>query len=348
MIKVLVVEDSAVVREFLLHILSSDPAIEVIGTSHNGADALDAVREKKPDVITMDIHMPKMNGFDATRRIMETHPTPIVVVSGSSTQEELSTTFKAMEAGALAVVRRPVGIGHPEHESTAEQLVKTVKLMSEVKVVKRWPRPRAAPLAPSTPKRGVGNTTAPVRVVAIGASTGGPVVLQTILAGLPKNFPVPIVIVQHMASGFLQGFVEWLTGTSGLPVHVAANGEPLIAGNVYVAPDGFHTGVNDTGRIELSKDAPESGLRPAVAHLFRSITRVYGKSALGVLLTGMGKDGAEELKMMRETGAITIAQDKESSVVHGMPGEAIRLDGATYVFSPDQITELLAALALNP
>jgi two-component system chemotaxis response regulator CheB len=183
-----------------------------------------------------------------------------------------------------------------------------------------------------------------IRVVAIGASTGGPIVLQTILSRLPKNFLVPVLIVQHMASGFIHGFAEWLSQSSRLPVHVAANREYLLPGHAYVAPDGFQMGVEMGGRIALSKDEPENGLRPSVSYLFRSVAKVFGPNAVGVLLTGMGKDGAEELKLMRQKGAVTIAQDEESSVVHGMPGEAIELDATTYVLSPDKISEALISL----
>ena len=350
-IKVLVVEDSLVVQEFLVHILSSDPQIHVIGTANNGEEAIEAVKNRQPDVITMDIHMPKVDGFDATRKIMETNPTPIVIVSGSSTSEEVATTFHALEAGALAVVRRPMGMGHPEYEATAGELIKSVKLMSEVKVVRRWSRPAVGKgqrgpsdlIAVPTSQPGM-RIAADVQVVAIGASTGGPVILQTILSTLPNNYALPVLIVQHMASGFLEGFVEWLNETSHLPVHIGAQGERLLPGHAYIAPDGFHMGVETQGRIVVSKDAAENGLRPSVSFLFRSVARVYGKGAVGVLLTGMGKDGAEELKLLKEAGAITIAQDKESSVIHGMPGEAIAIGAATYVLRPEGIIEALKSL----
>ena len=237
MIKVLVVDDSPVVREFLVHILSSDPVITVIGTADDGEEALDIVRRQRPDVITMDIHMPKMNGLDATRLIMETDPTPIVIVSGTEDPSEVATTFNAMDAGALAVLRRPAGIGHPDHEAMAQDMIQTVKLMSEVKVVRRWPRKRPAAPTPRTGNVGLARESARIRIVAMGASTGGPPALETILAALSKDFPVPILIVQHMAPGFIKGFARWLATSSGLPVHVATHGESLLPGHVYVAPD---------------------------------------------------------------------------------------------------------------
>lgn len=347
MIKVLVVEDSPVVREFLVHILGSDPGIEVIGTANDGEQALEAVMRKRPDVVTMDIHMPKLDGLEGTRRIMETHPTPIVIVSGSADPREIATTFRAMEAGALAVLRRPAGIGHPDHEATASELVQTVKLMSEVKVVKRWPRARRQPELPRPAEENREQVETKVKVVVIGASTGGPPVLQTILAALPKDFPVPVLIVQHMATGFTQGFVQWLAQSSSLPVHLAAHEEHVRAGHVYVAPDEFQMRVERGGKIVLKKDEPENGLRPSVSYLFRSVAEAYGRDAVAGLLTGMGRDGADELKLLREKGAVTFAQDKASCVVSGMPGEAIKLDAAMLVLTPERIAATLTSLANN-
>jgi two-component system chemotaxis response regulator CheB len=345
LIKVLVVEDSPIVREFLVHILGADPGIRVVGTAQDGEDAIEAVQRLRPDVVTMDIHMPKLDGLEATRRIMETDPRPIVIVSGSTDPREVATTFDAMEAGAVAVLRRPAGIGHPDHEATARELVQTVKLMSEVKVVRRWPR-RIAP-GPRQARMGLVREPAQVRIVALGASTGGPPVLHTILRGLPKDFPLPLVIVQHMAAGFIQGFVDWLGHSSGLPVRLAAHGEPMLPGHAYVAPDGRQMKLARGGRIALTLDEPENGLRPAVSCLFRSVAEVYGGDSLAGLLSGMGRDGAEELKLLKERGAVTFVQDKDSSVVHGMPGEAIKLDAALLVLPPEKIAPLLVSLATN-
>lgn len=345
MIRVLVVEDSTVVRQFLVHILESDPDLLVVGTAADGEAALEAVERMRPDVVTMDIHMPRMDGFDAARRIMETHPTPIIIVSGTLNLAETTNAFRAMEAGAVAVLPRPAGVGHSDQQASAAHLVQTVKLMAEVKVVRRWARPRPADVAPPA---SVGpDVKAPatgVAVVAIGASTGGPPVLQTILSQLEPSFPVPVLVVQHIAAGFTEGLVEWLGQSSKLPVRLAAQGENILPGHVYVAPDGFHLKVTAGRKVWLSSEGPENGLRPSVAALFRSVAKVYGIQATGVLLTGMGKDGAAELKLMREQGAVTIAQDRESSVVHGMPGHAISLNAAAYILSPEKIPQALTEL----
>ena len=345
MIKVLVVDDSPVVRDFLTHILSADPDIRVVGTACNGLESLEAAHRYRPDVITMDIHMPKMDGLEATRQIMETHPIPIVIVSGDFDSEHVAMTFDAMAAGALAVMNRPMGIGHPDHRETVSKLVNTVKLMSEVKVVRRMPRVPQADSVPRSAEMGLAYAPAQVRIVAIGASTGGPPVIKTILQSLSGEFPVPLVIVQHMSTGFIHGFAEWLAQSSGRPVHVATDHELMLPGHVYLAPDERQMKVERGGKIVLTQDEPENGLRPAVSCLFRSVAEVYGHDAVAVLLTGMGRDGADALRLLKEKGSVTIAQDMASSVVHGMPGEAIKLDAAMMVLPPEKIGAVLVNLA---
>jgi two-component system, chemotaxis family, protein-glutamate methylesterase/glutaminase len=349
MVNVLIVEDSPVQQALLGHILSSDPDITVIGTANDGREAVAFVTKQRPDVITMDLNMPNMNGLEATRQIMETTPVPIVIVSANWDPLEVAVTFQAMEAGALAGVEKPRGLGHKDFGSTSQQLRQTVKLMSEVKVVRRWAHLRAKTLVPPTPPAaaitGTVQQPAPdVKLVVIGTSTGGPPVLHTLLANLPKIFPVPIAIVQHIAVGFLGGLVEWLSKSTGVPIHVPTHGDLMLPGHIYLAPEGRHLGIERGPRAAVVEAPPENNLCPAVSFLFRSAAQVLGNQAVGVLLTGMGRDGAAELKLMRDKGAVTIAQDKESSVVHGMPGEAIQLHGATHILPPDRIIEMLQQL----
>lgn len=344
MINVLVAEDSPTIRAFLTAILEGEPDIKVIGAVADGTAAVEAARHLRPDVVTMDIHMPGLDGFAATREIMETAPVPIVIVSGA-VQDEMAATFKAVEAGALAFVRRPAGLGDDRHESEAAALVTTVRLMSEVKVVRRWKRPPAiadrvaAPPASPTALPGPGPA-----LVAVGASTGGPLALQAILAALPADFPLPILVVQHIAQGFVQGYADWLGTGSALPVSVAVHGQPPLPGHVYVAPDDRHLLIDAQGRLRLEAGPPEAGLRPAVAALFRSVAEHVGRRAVGVLLSGMGSDGSDELCRLRALGAITIAQDAASSVVHGMPGVAIDRGGASFVLPPAEIAAKLVSL----
>lgn len=338
-VSVLVVDDSASMRMMLTHVLESDARINVIGMVNDGQSAIDfiAAGEPKPDVVLMDIHMPGVDGFEATRRIMETRPLPIVICTATADPRELAVAFRSMEAGALACVEKPPGIDDPRYAASAANLQQTVRLMAEVKVVRRWSRAGAQARVAAVPPR---SSTQP-RLVGIGASTGGPPVLQTILAGLPRGFGAPLVIVQHIASGFLPGMVEWLNQTTDIQVRIASHGSVPEPGHAYIAPDDFHLTVSSSGRMLLTRESPENGLRPSVSRLFRSLADNLRGNAIGVLLTGMGKDGAAELRLMREAGALTIAQDRESSVVHGMPGEAIALGAATQVLAADRIAQCL-------
>lgn len=341
-IRVMVVDDSPVVRELLVHLLGTDPRIEIVAIARSGLEAIEAVGRCRPMVITMDYHMPTMNGLDATRRIMETHPVPIVIVSGSSARGEVSSAFRLFEAGALAIVDKPRGFNHPAHVAAAQQLLQTVRLMSEVKVLRRWPA-RKLPAMPARPPPRA-QATDGIKLVAIGASTGGPVVLNALLSALPKSFPAPIVIVQHIATGFTEGLAEWLERSSGIPTHVLRGGETLQPGSAYLAPDHRHIRLLRDGRIALGEDPPHLGHRPSISTFFSSVAAALGNEAIGVLLSGMGRDGADGLLQMKQRGATTIAQDRDSSVVHGMPGAAIELDAATHVLAPEDIAALLQSL----
>jgi two-component system chemotaxis response regulator CheB len=340
MINAFVIEDSPVARDYLVYILETDPEIRVMGTADSGEAALEFLARHRPDVILMDIHLPGIDGFETTRRIMSTSPVPIVVCTASIHFNEVHTAMRALEAGALAVLKKPKGLGDPDAEADAAAVIRTLKLMSEIKVVRRWNRAKApAPVAAAPiPSDRIVHDAA---IVAIGASTGGPPVVARILSGLSPGFAAPILVVQHIASGFTAGFAEWLGTTSGLPVHVAQGGEIPLPGHVYVAPDDHHLRVGVRGELQTTRDEPHNGLRPSAGILFRSVAERFGRRAVGVLLTGMGRDGAEELKLMADKGALTVAQDEESCVVFGMPAEAIRLGAARFVFPPEKIAELL-------
>lgn len=346
MIRLLIVEDSKTVQQALVAAFSADPEIRVIGTAANGEAAVTAARDLKPDIITMDINMPGMDGFEATRAIMSSWPVPIVIITGKMDPKDSVTLFRVMEAGALMVLAKPEPPGSAGHLESVARLVRYIKLMSEIKVVRRsFPigleraliKPIPLPLSASR-----------VKVVAIGASTGGPPLLQQILASLPPQFGAALLVVQHMADGFTENFVHWLRLSSRLPVQLAVDGMKISAGQVYVAPDGCHMEAGPDHKIVLSSAPAENGLRPSVSTLFRSVALNYGRQAAGVLLTGMGSDGATGLKNLRERGGITIAQNRESSVVFGMPAEAIRIDAALYVLSPEEIIHLLATVVTQP
>ena len=343
-IKVLVVDDSPSVLDLLTYILNSDPKIEVIGTALTGKRALKFLESNKPDVITMDMAMPEMDGLEATRIIMESDPIPIIIVSASWSPSEVSDTYRALEAGAVSIMAKPRGIGHPDHNWMAIELISAVKTMSEVKLVRRWSKKQKGKEEPVEEVPGKEYKKTEIKVIAMGASTGGPPVIHTILSRLPKNLPVPMLIVQHIARGFLEGFKDWLVKSTGYPIHVATNREKLIPGLCYIAPSDFQMEVTANGAIQLNNCDPASILCPSVSCLFQSVAESYGENAMGILLTGMGKDGARELKLMRDKGAITIAQDEISSIIYGMPGEAAKIGAAQYMLSPEQIVEIIIKL----
>jgi len=347
MTRVLIVEDSAVSRQLLTRILSSDPEIEVIGTANNGEEALRFLDRQMPDVVTMDIIMPRMDGYETTRRIMESKPLPVVIVSASLSREEVQKSWKAVDAGAVAVLEKP-GFGDIGIKGgNAERLIETVKIMSQVKVVGRRGRQKdfkKGPIAQPPVSTRVQPTVGTIQVVAIGASTGGPPALREILGRLPTDFDAPILIVQHISPGFSQGFVDWLNGSCPMNVQLATHGQRALPGTAYIAPDGCQMGIDRRRTIHVKPDKPKNGIAPSVAWLFKSTVEAFGDQSVGVLLTGMGRDGAEELKLMKDRGASTIAQDKETCVVYGMPGEAMKLEAVKYSLPIEKIGDMLCQL----
>lgn len=339
MIRVLVAEDSAVTREFLVALLQRAPGFEVVGAARDGAEAVEEAERLRPDVVVMDVHMPRMDGLEATRRIMAAVPTPIVLVS-ATTRDEAALGFEALKAGAVAVSGKPVGPERPDHETSARAFVDTVRLMSEVKVVRRWPRREARAAAPgrAAPERRV-------RLVALGASTGGPAALAQILGDLPSDLEAPILIVQHITPGFASGLAEWLAKETRLRVKLPEPDETVRTGAVYLAPDGVQMGIRPDGRIHLAAGPGGDGLCPSASYLFESVAEAYGRWAMGILLTGMGRDGAAGLRRLRMAGGVTVAQDEATSVVFGMPAEAVRLEAAEYLLPPDGIVRFIRALA---
>ena len=345
-IRVLIVDDLLVERTFFSSILGADPEIEVVGAVESGDAALIFLKQQKPDVIIMDITMPGLDGYETTRQVMETTPVPIILVSHGWNPESADATCRAMTAGSVAAMDKPPGVGCSGHEEAVQRFLQTVKAMAGVRVIKRWSPSRRFPHGQEVRGSATRNVSycsnsAELSLVAIGASTGGPAVLQTVLVNLRGDFALPVVITQHIAPGFLDGLIKWLRQTTKREIHIAEQRERLLPGHVYFAPDGLHMGVESSGIIFLCKDEPEHGMRPAVSYLFRSILHSFGRKAVGILLTGMGRDGAEELKLMKDQGSLTFAQDEETSVVFGMPGEAVRLGAATYVLPPEKIAAML-------
>lgn len=342
---VLIVEDSKSFRMLLTELMEADPMIKVLGVVEDGEKAVEFLKECKPDVVIMDIHMPGMDGFEATRTIMESQPVPIIICSASIAPGEVANTFKAIEAGAVAIAAKPVGPGHPDFERDAEYLLTSIKLMSEVKVVRRWPRHRKSSQTTADDKVRSKIEHAFAELIAVGASTGGPQAIQTILSNLDDQVSAPILIVQHIAPGFVSGLAEWLEATTGVPAQVAQHGQQALPRHAYIAPDHKHMGISPKGIIELAKSEPEGGVIPSIGYLFRSAAKSYGAKTVGVLLTGMGQDGAAGLKTLKEAGATTIAQSSETCVVNGMPGRAVELEAASLILSPESIANQLNKLS---
>lgn len=302
------------------------------------------VKRIKPDVVTMDIEMPRLDGFGAIQAIMAEHPVPIVVVTSEQLEDDRQVKARAKELGAVAVMSKPGSAMTEAGRVQADRLVHQVKLMSGVKVITRLRsgRPRVMPSAvkQAEPVR----TGRPTEIIAIGSSTGGPAALYKLLGGIPEGFPVPIVVVQHISFGFVDGLAGWLDGGSKLDVGVAVDGERIAPGRVYVAPDEHHLTVDRFRRIRLNDESPIGNHRPAVTALFQSMARSFGAGGMGVILTGMGADGADGLLAMRAAGAQTLAQDEKSCVVFGMPKEAIARGAAERVVPLDEMAQTIQAL----
>lgn len=347
MIKVLIVEDSPTVSLYLEYIFSSDPDIEVVGKLSNGKMAVENIGKYKPDIITMDIDMPVMNGLEATRLIMSTNPVPIIIVTSSRNALKMNISMEALAAGALTVVQKPRGLNSLVDANRKDKMVKLVKTYSQVKVIKRKYTPAEKPPLPHIMDLNQNKELPPVqelinrKYVAIGISTGGPEVLKKIFPFVTNRFPYPILVVQHITDGFLESMVAWLNNFTEATVKVAIHREVLLPGHIYFAPNRFHMGVL-SNKIELRKDVKDSIFCPSVAYLFSSLILNHGNDTIAMLLTGMGSDGASELKLLREAGAVTIAQDKASSLVFGMPGEAIKMKGAKYILNPKQLTGIIS------
>jgi len=347
-IKVLIVEDSLVCAEIIKHILETDPSIKVVGQARDGLEATELVPLLKPDIITMDIHMPRMNGLEATEHIMAYNPTPILIVSSSIRDRDTELAFQATQAGALDVIEKPDPAIWESFAEIGNELLHKVKLLSRVKVIthirgkqkKRMSVPhQATEIRPHSVAR-----HAEAGVVVIGSSTGGPQALARVLAPLPKDFPLPIVVAQHISEGFLSGFLNWLRTVSRLEVVEAREMDELVEGKIFVSPTNRNLAIVEPGVVELVQPKPNEYYNPSIDLLFSSAANVYRSGTIGVLLTGMGSDGARGLKKIFDLGGHTIAQSEETCVVFGMPKAAIDLGAAREILPIDEIGERLREL----
>jgi two-component system, chemotaxis family, protein-glutamate methylesterase/glutaminase len=339
MIRVLIVDDSPLVRRMLRELLTSDSSIEVVAEAGDGQEAIAKVSMHRPDVVTMDVRMPNLDGLSATEHIMAFTPTPILVITALN--KDLDIGFQMLKAGALEVFEKPANLNGPGQERIRRELIERVKVLSRVRTVTHLQGRRARLFSPMMPAQEADKRQHPVDpVVVIGASTGGPKALQTILSALPKDLRAPVVLVQHIAEGFMKGMVEWLASTCQINVTLARAGQYLQRSEVIVVPDGLHMRLNEERRVILS-DLPKTVQRPSVDITMQSVAESYGRNVIGVLLTGMGRDGALGMEAIKKAGGFTIAQDEASSAIFGMPKAAIERGAADQVLPVEQIAPAL-------
>lgn len=340
-ISVLLVEDSPVALEILDRLLASSPDIKVVGKACNGKEAIDLIPKLQPKVICTDLHMKEMDGLELTKQVMANHPRPILVVSTSVQKENTNTIFELLQAGAVDVFPKPNTGLASDYEQVKRELINKIKILSGVTVFTKRQTP---PVESSNSANNFAfptDITRTIRAVAIGASTGGPQALHKIIAQLPANLPVPVICTQHISKGFLQGLVDWLDSECKVKVKIAQVGEIPTPGTVYFAPDNNHLEIDTQGKFIYGSPLPVDGHCPSVTVSFRSVAKFYGRAAMSILLTGMGKDGAAGMQAIAQAGGITIAQDEKTCVVFGMPSEAISLGVAQHVLPIQDVAPLL-------
>lgn len=336
MIRVLIVDDSRTTRIILRTILETDSEIRVVGEACNGEEGCEMARKLAPDLITMDIHMPVMDGIGAVKKIMSTRPIPILIVTGAEEDGDSKISFEALQCGALDVIDKPQRAKGEKYQDLKENLIRKVKSLSKIQVSR---------LGSSVKLKKI-NLELPYRIVAIGASTGGPKVLVKILGALPADYPIGILLVQHITSNFTNGFAKWLDHETALEVKLAEPGELPCPGQVYLAPADHHMVIRQ-GRIALESGPARHGCIPSIDALFESVAEEYGDKAIAVLLTGMGEDGARGLKMIKDREGYTIAQEESSCVIFGMPRVAIEMGAALGVLNPKEIVKELVLAVMK-
>ena len=327
-IKILVVDDSLLMQRVLSDILQSDPQILVIGTARDGEEALQKIPQLHPDVVTLDIEMPRMNGLTAVRKIMETNPVPVIMIS-ALTQREAQLTLKALEFGAVDYVPKPQGQISLNMNDVKDELITKVKTAASANVTH-------AKHEESLKENVFSTEQVSDKVISIAASTGGPPAVTYVLSHLPSNVP-PILVVQHMPKGVTKLFADGLNQSCKFKVKEAEEGDYVQEGLALIAPGGFHMAVTKNGRITLNQDPPVNYVRPAADVMMFSLAEVYGSKNIGVVLTGMGSDGAKGIKTIKDKGGATIAQNQETCVIFGMPNVAIQTGGVDVIAPLDRI-----------
>lgn len=334
-LKVLIAAANDRSREVLLSLLSEDGLFDVCRALSRPGEVVTVTKKLRPNVIILSDKLEPSALISAITDVMVECPTPILIVSASDASERSAVALEALRAGALSVIRLPAEREIDRRARVEQELLATIRAMAQVKLVRRWRQRQSPGLPARRPPKG------PAHIVAVAASTGGPAALKTILDALPENFPAPLLIVQHIAHGFITGVAEWLNQSSSLQVGIARNGERLRAGVAYFAPDDLHLSVTNRSSIRLSDDAPITGFRPSATYLFDSVGKNYEENAIAVILTGMGEDGLEGLRTLAASGGQIIAQSESSSVVFGMPGVVVQHGFADQILAPESIAQAL-------
>ncbi len=348
-LKVLVIDDSALIRQLLTEILNSDPGIEVVGSAVDPLIARQKIKELNPDVLTLDIEMPRMDGLSFLRNLMRLRPMPVVMIS-TLTQKGADTTMEALSLGAVDFIAKPKLDVVEKLADYSDEIIEKVKVAGKARVKQLIERPASVDKKLSTDDvmgkvTWSGKIRTTDKIIAIGASTGGTEAIREVLEKMPSDSPA-VVITQHIPPMFSESFANRLNSCCDLTVSQAQDGQPIIPGHAYVAPGGMHLMVARSGAkyyCTLSDAPPVNRHKPSVDVMFRSVLQSAGPNSLAVILTGMGDDGAKSMKELRDIGVHTIAQDEKSSVVWGMPGEAVKLDGVEYIESLDKVAQRIVS-----
>ena len=347
--RVLVVDDSAFMRRLASEIIEKSGEFTVIGTARNGVDALKQIHALDPDLVTLDVDMPELDGLNTLGYIMSEVPRPVVMLSAGTTGDGQAAALRALELGAVDFVRKPSGSISLDLRSISDQLLTALRAAMQTNIAALRMMPRFVPEGADGSTESVEGATS---VVVIASSTGGPRALTAVLPRLPRALPAAVLVVQHMPAGFTKSLAQRLDGISPLTIDEAEDGEPVVHGRVYVAPGGQHMSVCETPagpKIALSSEAALWGVRPAADVLFHSAARVFGASTVGVVLTGMGRDGADGIRAILAAGGQAVAQDRETSTIHSMPSAAIEIGGASIVRPLTSIgTEICDLIAAMP
>ncbi|AOE83142.1 chemotaxis protein CheB [Pseudomonas sp. MOB-449] len=342
--RVLIVDDSPVARLLLRAIFEGEGFL--VKEAGTGQEALKLLRLFTPDIITMDVHMPGMDGYETTEHILERYPVPVVLLTASANAYASATAMRALEAGALVVLDKPVNPDAEDFNERVSEMLRILRSMAQVKIVRRPRKANGELFRLQTLTELVAqNVQTPPQLVAIAASAGGPAALRSLLERLQPPQPWSLVLVQHIATGFLPSFRDWLSTLTHLPVLIAEDGQTLAPGRLYLAPDGYHLGFTANRRVALDSGPPEELVRPSANYMFRSAARYFRDQTVGIQLSGMGRDGAEGLAALRRSGALTLVQEPSSAMIDSMPQAAIALDAACQVLTPDGMAALLNLIA---